>query len=194
MFSDRQNEIITTAINIIAKNGIQNLTIKNLSKEIGISEAAIYRHFKSKTDILLNMLDQFKQFKINNLQEILEININSFSKIETLFNKLLTKFSETPALVSIVFSDDIFKNDKGLSEKILDIISTNELMLKKIILEAQKKKEIRNDIDCKFLIMIILGSLRLLVKKWEMNNYNYNLVEEGKNLANSLKILLQINN
>ncbi|MGC9375649.1 MAG: TetR/AcrR family transcriptional regulator, partial [Bacteroidales bacterium] len=43
MFSERQKEILTTAVEIIAAKGIQGLTIKNLSKEIGISEAAIYR-------------------------------------------------------------------------------------------------------------------------------------------------------
>jgi len=52
MLTDRQIEIINKSIDIIATKGIQGLTIKNLSKEIGISEPAIYRHFESKTDIL----------------------------------------------------------------------------------------------------------------------------------------------
>jgi AcrR family transcriptional regulator len=60
-FTDRQKEIISASIGIIAKKGIQQLTIKNISKEIGISEPGIYRHFESKMDILLAILAQFKE-------------------------------------------------------------------------------------------------------------------------------------
>jgi len=61
MQTERQEQIIEKSISLIAQKGIQGFTIKNLSKAIGFSEpAAIYRHFKSKTSILLAILDNFK--------------------------------------------------------------------------------------------------------------------------------------
>ncbi|NLB03802.1 MAG: TetR/AcrR family transcriptional regulator, partial [Bacteroidales bacterium] len=59
MSTPRQTEIVETALNLINENGIQGLTIKNLSKKIGISEPAIYRHFENKIEILLAVLDTF---------------------------------------------------------------------------------------------------------------------------------------
>ena len=47
-FSDRQIEIMEAATQRIDHYGIQELTIKNLASDIGVSEAALYRHFKSK--------------------------------------------------------------------------------------------------------------------------------------------------
>jgi AcrR family transcriptional regulator len=44
--SDRQKEIIEVSLALIAENGIQGLTIKNLAKRIGFSESAIYRHYE----------------------------------------------------------------------------------------------------------------------------------------------------
>jgi len=61
MLSERQHQIIEESINIIDEKGIQGLTIKNLSKAIGISEPGIYRHFESKTEILLSILNNFKE-------------------------------------------------------------------------------------------------------------------------------------
>ena len=55
--SKRQLEIIDTAIKLIGDGGIQALTIKNLSTEIGVAESALYRHFKSKTEVLSTVLD-----------------------------------------------------------------------------------------------------------------------------------------
>lgn len=53
MHSERQNQIISETIRLIHTKGIQGLTIKNISNGIGVTEAAIYRHFKSKDEILL---------------------------------------------------------------------------------------------------------------------------------------------
>ena len=59
-FTDRQIEIMEAATNRISKYGIQNLTIKTLAEDIGLSEPALYRHFKSKNEILLCLLEYFK--------------------------------------------------------------------------------------------------------------------------------------
>jgi len=69
--TDRQTEILLVALELIGKKGIQGLTIKNISKEIGISEPAIYRHFASKSDIILGVLSNFKEMAIM-LSEIVE--------------------------------------------------------------------------------------------------------------------------
>lgn len=50
--TDRQAEIVAAAFTLIAQNGVQELTIKNLGAAIGESEPAIYRHFASKREIL----------------------------------------------------------------------------------------------------------------------------------------------
>jgi AcrR family transcriptional regulator len=56
MQTERQKEILDTALDLISQKGIQGLTIKNLSKKIGISEPAIYRHYENKIEILLKYL------------------------------------------------------------------------------------------------------------------------------------------
>ena len=61
MLSERQEQIIKASIDLIDNNGIQGFTIKNLSKAIGISEPAIYRHFESKFEILATILEIFKR-------------------------------------------------------------------------------------------------------------------------------------
>ena len=52
----RQLEIIQAAGRIMTESGVGGLTIKNLAKEMRFSESAIYRHFKSKEDIIIAML------------------------------------------------------------------------------------------------------------------------------------------
>ncbi len=49
-------EIIEASGRILASRGISALTIKNLASEIGFVESALYRHFKSKEDIIVLLI------------------------------------------------------------------------------------------------------------------------------------------
>jgi AcrR family transcriptional regulator len=178
--TDRQTEILLVALELIGKKGIQGLTIKNISKEIGISEPAIYRHFASKSDILLGVLSNFKEMAIM-LSEIVEnYNAAATEKLDFLFSRMLDLFTETPSMVSVIFSEEIFNNDETLKSKINEIVTLHTNTIEAIILNGQNENNIRTDIDKKSLALIAMGSFRLLVKKWELSNHSFNLMEKGK--------------
>jgi AcrR family transcriptional regulator len=189
--TSRQTEIIQAAISLIAEKGIQGLTIKNLAKAIGISEPALYRHFENKTAILLALLNSFENITPAKPEIIGSEETTAIEKIHFVFQQYFETFSETPELVSVIFSDEIFKNDKQLSKKIAKIIEEKEELFLTIISEGQMSKNIRNDITNKHLTLMLMGSLRLLVKRWELNNYSFNLPKEGEKLFNSLKIMIK---
>ena len=191
MQTERQKEIIETALDLIYKKGIQGLTIKNLSEKIGITEPAIYRHFENKISILVAILDFFK----NNTEQIFENELknddHAIDKIEHLFNRHFSNFSKMPSLVSVVFSEEIFINEPDLIKKIAEIMDKNDKILTEIITHGQKKNEIRNDIPAKHLSTIIMGSLRLFVKKWQFLESVNNLPSQGQELFDSIKLLIQ---
>jgi len=190
MLSERQEQIIETSIKLIAQKGIQGFTIKNLSKAIGISEPAIYRHFESKTQILLTILDGFTEMA-NILSGLINNNkLSAVQKISFMFNKMVERFEETPSLVSVIFSEEIFKNEEVLKKKIIKILNTNEETLEAIIRNGQKVNEIRTDSDEKILALMVMGSLRLLVKRWDLNNNKINLKNEGKKLLTAINKVL----
>lgn len=194
MLSERQDQIIEESINLIAEKGIQGFTIKNLSKAIGISEPAIYRHFDSKTSILLTILDNFKQMA-NMLSKMMSsAEMTAVEKISFMFEKMVDMFTETPALVSVIFSEEIFKNEEVLKHKIIEILNTNETTVENIMLKGQKNNEVRTDINEKSLALLTMGSLRLMVKRWSLENYNFDLKKEGKILIASIKTVLSDNN
>ncbi len=182
MFSERQEQILEESINIIDEKGIQGLTIKNLSKAIGISEPGIYRHFESKTEILLSILNNFKEMAIMLSEMMNSYEATAVEKIRFMFSKILELFSENPSMVSVLFSEEIFKNEDILKNRIVEILNLHGQTLESIISKGQSEKNIRTDIDKKSLALIAMGSLRLLVKKWDLNNHNFDLGAEGNKL------------
>ena len=190
MQTARQKEITVVALELISEKGIQGLTIKNLAKKIGITEPAIYRHYDSKIDILIAVLDLFKQNTEQLFEKELKNEGKAIDKIEHLFTKHFNSFSATPALVSVIFSEEIFRNEPVLIEKIAEVMGKNDKILNTIISNGQKTGEIRSDIEAKYLSTIIMGTLRLFVKKWQFSKFSYDLPREGKNLIDSIKTLI----
>lgn len=96
-FTDRQIEIMEAATARIDKYGIQNLTIKTLAADIGLSEPALYRHFKSKNEILLCLLHYFIT-KMKKRISIIIMNHNATAEEELriIFNSQLQTFTEKP--------------------------------------------------------------------------------------------------
>jgi len=190
MFTERQEEIIHTAINLIATKGIQGLTLKNLAKAIGISEPAIYRHYDNKIEILVSIMDYFSSTARLIFQREMQTSASSITKIETIFDNHFTAFSETPALVAVIFSEEIFRNEPLLSQKIREVMESNSMAIRQILTEGQQSGEINGNLDKAHLTVIIMGSLRLLIKQWQMADYSYDLRERGQAFFGTLRILL----
>lgn len=191
MLSERQQEIIQATIKLISEKGIQGFTTKSLSAEIGISEPAIYRHFSGKTEILLTMLKQFQAFMEGNLIRIANSENIACGKINAFLNELLTLFTENPAYVSVVFSDEIYSNEKLLSDKISEIMENVNLKFAEIISEGQKNGEIKQDMNTQHIVLIIKGSIRVLVKKWKKSGCAFDLKTEAASLLKSIENLIK---
>ena len=191
-FTERQKEIINISIKLIAEKGIQQLTIKNISKNMGISEPAIYRHFDSKMDILLGILSDFKTNTKTAFKQIQSVDKSVVQQLEKIFTTHFKRFAANPALAAVIFSEEIFQNDKRLAERVNLIMQLNQNMIIKIIEKGQQNNEIRSDIPEKQLSIIIIGALRLIVAKWRLSKYSFDLEQEGAELWNSFKEVIVV--
>lgn len=189
-FTVRQKEIIGVSIELISKGGIQELTIKHISREMGISEPAIYRHFESKLDILLAILTYFEDLTTCVSEKAFSMKCPVFDRIETFFAGLMDEFVKNPSLTKVIFSEEIFQNDRRLSEKVLSVMKGHQKKVLECVKEGQLKGHIRNDIKEKHAVMFIMGTFRLLVTRWRLSGFNFDLKQEGKELFSSLKKLI----
>jgi len=190
-FTKRQNEIIDVSISLIAEAGIQNLTIRNISEKMGISEPASYRHYKSKLDILLAILSYFEDSSRVMLEEIAATEASSLDKLGDIFVNKCAEFAKRPELAKVIFSEEIFQNEEVLSRKVADIMKIHGEIISKIIDDAQKNGEIKNNIPLDHLTLIIMGSLRLIVTRWRLSGFKFDIVDSAKSQWQSIRQLIK---
>ncbi len=182
MLTDRQEQIIDESIKLIDSKGIQGFTIKNLSKEVGISEPGIYRHFENKFDILCAILDTFRI----NISENQEIFLNNSDdppdKLKIFASQISEIFTNNPALITVIFSEEIYQNEKQLSYRINEIQIFNENLVATFLIELRQKNRLPDHINIDAFILMFFGSIRLLAKKWKISDYSFNLKVKGDEL------------
>jgi len=190
-FTKKQQEIIEISIELIADLGIQGFTIKNLSKRVGVTEGAIYRHFKSKTEILHSILKAFQTESANTLESACSSEKPAMEEISSIFAHHFNYFAERPAIAAVIFSESIFQNDNLLSKEVFKLLKMHEDALMCIINKGQLSGEIRNGAVKKDqIVRIIIGSIRYTVTKWRLSNYEFDIKKEGKVLLDTIKVIL----
>ncbi len=189
-YTGRQKQIIESAIEIIANEGIRSLTIKRLSAAIGISEPAIYRHFQNKQDIIESILKYFAHDGKGPLMEIVKSDTEPIEKVGAFFRFHLERFTRRPALAAVIFSEDIFQNDRRLARNVMRIMEQSQKTVLRILQEAPMDAEIRKDIPDEHLATMVIGTLRFLVNKWHLTKHDFDLVTEGDRLWGSLRRVL----
>jgi len=68
--TSRRVEIVHTALALIDESGLGKLTMKRIANRMGLSEAALYRYFPTKDDLLFAIHDYFREFFVVSTQEI----------------------------------------------------------------------------------------------------------------------------
>ena len=186
MLSDRQQQIIDESIKLIDSKGIQGFTIKNLSKEVGISEPGIYRHFENKFAILSAILDSFKLNIFEHQAASLHKSNDPLEKIKRFGDNIFDIFTQNPALITVIFSEEIYKNEKQLSYRINEIQVFNENLIASFLIELRQNKKLPGYVNIDSFILMFFGSIRLLAKKWKISDYSFDLKAKGHELVTSL--------
>lgn len=191
-FTERQIEIIEAATLRIDKFGIQELTIKNLASDLSLSEAALYRHFKSKNEILLGLLTYFILEMNERLAAIIEDKEKQPSELlKKIFVSQLNTFVQKPAIVSVIFSEGIFQFNKELSEKITAMMALMQKNIYALIVRGQNEGVYGKLLGADTITTIIMGSMRMVVLKWKLSGNKSNLVNDGKKVLNGLLKMLE---
>ncbi len=190
-FTKRQQEIINTAIELIAEKGIQELTIKNLSNKIGIAESAIYRHFASKMDILVSILSLFHLNSEQMNQALNDTQIAPLQKLNKLLEDRFSHFAANPTIATVIFSEELFRNDRRLSDRIYEIIKTNQELIIGILRAGQQSGDFRTDFDPEEMAFMIMGGMRLIVTQWRFSEYEFDLQQKGQRFWHTIETLIK---
>ena len=169
----RRRQIVEAARKVIIKYGSENLTVKKIAKEVGISETGVYRHFKSKRDILFLLVEYIEQIL---LEDISRATNKGHKPLEILNDGLMNQISAVEKRRGISFqviAEIISLGDKKLNSRVSHAIERYTSCLKDLLAEGVKSGEVRDDINLEAAATALFGIVQGLVNIWALNNYRF---------------------
>lgn len=189
--TDRQLEIIEAAGKILSASGVSGLTIKNLAKEMKFSESAIYRHFTSKEEIIIAMLEYLAENMDERLTNVISKEQTPEEKFISLFQSQFLFFKKNPHFVVAVFSDGLMEESQRINEKIMKIMQVKMKHLMPVMMEGQQKGIFTNAITTEELMHIVMGTFRLQMFKWRIADFQFDIKRSGDNMLQSILTLIK---
>jgi len=185
---ERRKQIVDEAMKIINREGYAAFTTRRLSREIGISEPALYRHFASKDEIIISIISRMDELW-NELESIIH-NINNIEEKFCTFIMMHFQYIEKhPDILAVLFADEYIRLNENVKHHFYRVTDKRFHFLKKL-LEAIKETNLRKGTDLDALIIIIIGAIRTTALNWRNSNYAYPLTVMGEeiciNLANMI--------
>ncbi|MBI5642913.1 MAG: TetR family transcriptional regulator [Deltaproteobacteria bacterium] len=186
----RREQIVRAAINIIGAEGIQKFTTARVAREVGISEANLYRHFKNKEAILTALIDDIERTLLGNLDLIESTEITGLEKMERVFKLHIDYIQENAGIPRIVFSSEVLFI-RNLQKKLLGCVNQYMKRLGKIISEGVKDGSIKKDANPEAMATMFVGLIQFNALRWLMGGFKYSLSDKGDKLWLSYKKYLE---
>jgi AcrR family transcriptional regulator len=183
----RKDQIVTATKRLIIRRGSERLTVRAIAKEVGLSEGALYRHFKSKRDILSLLADTIE---LDLLGDIKESSIEGGAYLNILDNILrghLSAIKQRQGISFQVIAMIISFGDKKLNKRIYDIIGNYIGAIKDLLVKGVKSGELRQNFDLDGTATLYFGMVQGLVNIWALSNYEINLEESYEASWNTFK-------
>ena len=166
----RRKQIVETLRKIIIKYGSENVTVRRLAKEIGVSGGALYRHFKSKREVLLFLVDDIEEDLVGDIEKAYPIK-NPLEVLGNIAQSLLSSIEQRKGASFLVIAEIISLGDKRLNRQISEVLKDFLAHIKQIILEGIKTGEIREDLDVEMAATSFFGMLQGLVTIWSLSGF-----------------------
>jgi AcrR family transcriptional regulator len=155
---DTKKTIVKTALELFLQNGYEKTSMNDIAREVGISKPAIYHHFKNKDQLFHEVLSLFfeemgKWSKVRfasckPLKELLKAFFQSLKSFREVADVLLGKKKAGTPYSFLELFLAASRKDATVRKRIEDGFLQTREFLKRELIKAQKRGEIRKDINC----------------------------------------------
>ena len=178
----RKKQIIDAARKLIVQKGSEHLTIRSIAKEVNLSEAAIYRHFKNKREILSFLMSHIITSMLDEIDRTSSNGAPSLETVQAILRNHLSRIEQSRGMSFQIIAEVISFGDRNLNRQVYESINIYIERLKDLINAGVNGGSIRDDIDLDACAMLLFGMIQGMVNVWALGRYGFDLTDKFESL------------
>lgn len=179
---ERKSEIVETTLRLADKVGPDRLTTDHIAQTVGVTQAAIFRHFPNKRDlweaVATRIGEKFQQRWLAVEKERAE----PLLQLRNLVLGQLRLIQSTPAIPAILLSRELHVENKVLRVIFWQFMQQLHSRIERLIDAGQREGICRCDVDAKDAAFLLIGLIQGLVLRWSLSGRDFDLSAEGSRL------------
>jgi AcrR family transcriptional regulator len=184
--ADRKGEIVATTLRLADKVGPDRLSTEAIANAVGVTQAALFRHFPKKQDLWEAVAARIGETFQGRWSTVERLDASSEEKLRHLIMGQLKLIRATPAIPAILFSRELHVENDRLRKVFFGLMQRFHDLAAQLIEQGQRAGEFRSDVDADDAAFLVIGTVQGLVLRWSLSKRGFDLVAEGERLLGVL--------
>jgi len=148
---------------MLAKHGLAAVNIAGLAQRVGLVPSGIYRHFKSKAEIVDAVLNLILERLTGFADAAAEAALDPIEQLRSLLQHHVAMLNDNPGIPSFVFAEAIFSTQSRRRANVRSIVESYLARVARIIERGQELGSIRSDVEPTAIAVMFLGLIQPLI-------------------------------
>lgn len=136
---ERRQQVLTVLTHMLhSEHGMERMTTARLAREVGVSEAALYRYFPSKTKIFEALIENLESNLFSRITQAIKTETNTENRVRNIMQMILDFARKNPGFTRILTGHALMFEDAKLQTRVglffdrLEVQFVNILQMRKL--------------------------------------------------------------
>jgi TetR/AcrR family transcriptional regulator len=143
----RKEQILQSLATILEQSPGGRITTAGLAKHVGVSEAALYRHFPSKAKMFEALIEFIENTIFSRISQIMNEEMEADKRCEKILGLILTFCERNPGITRILTGDPLAGETERLRQRVTQLFDRIEAQLRQIIREMPMRGQQETSTD-----------------------------------------------
>ena len=130
---ERKTQILQTLATMLEQPQGEKITTAALAAKVGVSEAALYRHFASKAQMFEALIEFIEASVFTLVNQIAQSERDGRAQVRQIVSMLLNFAEKNPGMVRVLIGDALVNEDPRLQVRINQLVDRVESSLKQAL-------------------------------------------------------------
>lgn len=172
--AERRQQVLTVLTHMLhSERGMERMTTARLAEEVGVSEAALYRYFPSKTKMFEALIDHIESNLFSRINHSIKNETNTMNRIRDIMQMILDFARKNPGLTRVLTGHALMFEEAQLQARVAQFFDRLELQFVNI-LQMRKLREGRSfNVDERVIAAYLVTFCEGQFMRYVRSNFRY---------------------
>ncbi len=176
----RREQIAEAALELVAGQGLRRLSVAAVARRVGLVPSGIYRHFKSKDDILAAVLDRIEERLLANVRSARQAHADPLECLKDILMRHIRFIREGRAIPRIIFSDDVHAGSPERKRRVFEIFTRYRDQIGEVVRLGQAQGRIRAGLDAQTVSTMLFGIIVPAGILWHLTEGGFDVTHHAQ--------------